>query len=350
MEVIAFMLLFLFIAVSIMVNVFYRQALRKKKNMSYTPPELGIREHNQLFRFQMLELIEHLENSFPPQYIERVKERIIQKSKINLIEWENRWFEWKRYLLISAILRSVPMYSREVDEIWHEMLMFTREYQEFCQRFFTTMLHHAPNTGKHKKLTPGERAWFDLVYLFLYEPTPYSFATWGTFLKQPLYYEQMMNFKKLSEEELIEKYFNKTMIENFSFVKEIVHFFIRFIREQLEKIDQHVERFGVDLQKFKFNRMLQPEDQDQTLTMLTGFLFVSQYHPNAFQQSMKQLYKPNSSTLDRMKEGNSDVIDIPNGIATDSDGNSGDSSGDSNDANSGDSSDTSSGSSSGGGD
>jgi hypothetical protein len=33
----------------------------------------------------------------------------------------------------------------KLDEMWHAFLMFTRDYAEFCERYFGFFLHHVPN-------------------------------------------------------------------------------------------------------------------------------------------------------------------------------------------------------------
>jgi hypothetical protein len=40
----------------------------------------------------------------------------------------------------------IGMPSRAVDEAWHEMILMTREYTEFCRRAFGRYLHHSPDT------------------------------------------------------------------------------------------------------------------------------------------------------------------------------------------------------------
>ncbi len=40
----------------------------------------------------------------------------------------------------------IGMPSKAVDEAWHEMILMTREYTEFCQRAFGRYLHHLPDT------------------------------------------------------------------------------------------------------------------------------------------------------------------------------------------------------------
>lgn len=70
---------------------------------------------------------------------------------------------------------------REIDEMWHEFILFTKDYTHFCQHYFGEYLHHLPNifdnlpvsreeeTAEIKKLLPyiydhfGEatmRIWF----------------------------------------------------------------------------------------------------------------------------------------------------------------------------------------------
>lgn len=179
MELIAFFLVAIFIITVIIVNVLYRSAKKVNHKKSYVLEDLGIQPRHEL-KEDVKALAQHLESSFVESYVERVKERVIREHKIGLTEWENRFFEWKRYLVMTAILKKVPMYSDEVDEIWHEMLMFTREYEEFSNRYLGTVLHHEPNLSG-QSLNTEERSFFDLIYLLLFRPTKYSHHTWGAF-------------------------------------------------------------------------------------------------------------------------------------------------------------------------
>lgn len=40
--------------------------------------------------------------------------------------------------------RMVSMPSQVVDDAWHEFILFTRNYRQFCQRAFGRFLHHTP--------------------------------------------------------------------------------------------------------------------------------------------------------------------------------------------------------------
>lgn len=54
--------------------------------------------------------------------------------------------EAKRMLFLSASKRVVVSPSHQVDMAWHEMLMFTRFYQEFAD-FIGKFIHHDPTPG-----------------------------------------------------------------------------------------------------------------------------------------------------------------------------------------------------------
>src|SRR5579864_3397426 len=34
---------------------------------------------------------------------------------------------------------------REIDDMWHEFILFTRDYTDFCQQYFGEYVHHLPN-------------------------------------------------------------------------------------------------------------------------------------------------------------------------------------------------------------
>jgi len=41
----------------------------------------------------------------------------------------------------------VSMPSQIVDELWHEFILHTREYENFCRKAFGQFMHHSPATG-----------------------------------------------------------------------------------------------------------------------------------------------------------------------------------------------------------
>lgn len=57
----------------------------------------------------------------------------------------------------------VAMPSQVVDDLWHAFILYTRAYQEFCQKAFGGFLHHTPavalTEGRKKDNTGLRRVW-----------------------------------------------------------------------------------------------------------------------------------------------------------------------------------------------
>jgi len=59
----------------------------------------------------------------------------------------------------------IAMPSKEVDELWHVFLLFTREYDAFCDEVIGFKLHHEPeSTAGESKMRQGEDA---LAHLYV---------------------------------------------------------------------------------------------------------------------------------------------------------------------------------------
>jgi hypothetical protein len=53
--------------------------------------------------------------------------------------------ELKRYLILAGESNDhLGMMSTEVDNLWHTFLLFTKEYQAFCNDMFGKFIHHCP--------------------------------------------------------------------------------------------------------------------------------------------------------------------------------------------------------------
>ncbi|MBT2689473.1 hypothetical protein J7I93_14870 [Bacillus sp. ISL-47] len=188
--------------------VFIKILLTGSKRASFIkneqiPENLGIQTEN------LLPVIQRLENSLPHGYRENIKNRVLKDHP----RWEDHEYDWaffelKRYFILNSLLKTVPMFSEKVDEIWHEMLMFTRDYSQFSQNFYGEYLHHSPNMDSTP--IPGERAFFDWIYLSLFETSHNSRRIWGGFLKNPIKKEILEDFRSLNEEDLLAKYFRES--------------------------------------------------------------------------------------------------------------------------------------------
>lgn len=59
--------------------------------------------------------------------------------------------------------RYVSMPSQVADDLWHEFILYTREYDRFCRRAFGGFLHHTPAVvlSEHRKSNEGlRRVWW----------------------------------------------------------------------------------------------------------------------------------------------------------------------------------------------
>jgi hypothetical protein len=54
--------------------------------------------------------------------------------------------ELKRYLILACEYSdsNLPMLSTEVDNLWHTFLLFTKDYQKFCDEMLGIFVHHIP--------------------------------------------------------------------------------------------------------------------------------------------------------------------------------------------------------------
>lgn len=251
---------------------------------------------------------ERLETAMGLDFEARVKDRVLKEQpRLTDNEWKWTWFELKRYFLMCAIMRSVPMYSRSADAIWHEMLMFTREYEQFCSRFSGELIHHAPHAAGVQP-EPGERAWFDWVYGELFERTPVSGRVWGTFYRTPLPKTKLAEIESWSEQRMKDEWFNgKASLKHADLSETIGHLVTR-LKGQVGAAQrkQPSSRHDRSLMNGANNPAL------NTATFLSGMLiFNSLHHSNDYARQMDDLQtdeerKSNSSSSTYVCSGSSD--------------------------------------------
>lgn len=56
---------------------------------------------------------------------------------------------------------------REIDEMWHEFILFTEDYMNFCERYFGKYIHHLPNVFDNAPI-PRDQVEADLEKLLPY--------------------------------------------------------------------------------------------------------------------------------------------------------------------------------------
>lgn len=162
-----------------------------------------------------------LERALPNDYAHQLRQRVFtEHPDMTEEEWNWRWVEMRRYFLICALFHQMPMFSSKVDDIWHEMLMFTREYQQFCEQFYGYMLHHSPHGQSVSQ--PDQRALFDWTYSQLFPITRPNSRLWNGFFNYPLSQATMNNLYSFNEYRIDHSLFNRRTFNNVPEAKTVI--------------------------------------------------------------------------------------------------------------------------------
>jgi hypothetical protein len=81
--------------------------------------------------------------SFPPLLRQKVRDaypNLTDSDVAHVLDGLRQWF----FVCLHARGRTVGMPSEAVDEAWHEFILITRAYTEFCDNAFGRYLHHTP--------------------------------------------------------------------------------------------------------------------------------------------------------------------------------------------------------------
>ncbi|MEY4547908.1 MAG: hypothetical protein RL685_4103 [Pseudomonadota bacterium] len=75
--------------------------------------------------------------------------------------------ELKRYLVLTREqVETLPMFSAIVDAAWHQFVLFTHEYQEYCERYLGRFLHHVPAGAPAESQSAPGMTWAQFVALY----------------------------------------------------------------------------------------------------------------------------------------------------------------------------------------
>lgn len=193
-----YFVLFLFIVTLIVLIRLYIQkntvALSKPLPLANNNSEMN--QYTQRFN---AEWPSHLETKISKQMVNEF-------PHISKIEIPNLWYELKTYLYLASLVKTLPMFSKEIDLVWHEMLEHEEEYNAFCKRFCGHIIEHHPHdTPKH---LPKERAFFNILYRGMF-PTSESNHYWGSFVSEEDQMSQWINRIETDPDDVYEETCNK---------------------------------------------------------------------------------------------------------------------------------------------
>lgn len=244
--------------------------LRKKLSFTYglSPKSIETKSLKGLKK-----LSENLEQSLSKNYMKNVEERVKNEKKVKENEYNWRLLDLKRYFILTSLLKESPMFSDKVDELWHEMLMFTREYDDFSKKYAGSILHHSPNVTKTPD--PDLRGFFDWVYAELFFIRKENIHLYKGFFRHPVNPTIVEEFKTLSENELIDKYF-KSDSNYFSTILSL----ISSMKKTANSVKDYEKRVVQE-------KMRKSKIQKNFNAMLVPFLSVSYFHYDEFSSYMK---------------------------------------------------------------
>lgn len=232
-------------------------------------PNLGIRED-----LHLQKSVRNMEKALPREFKEKIKRRYLSEHpKATDAYFEVVFYELQRFFIMCSLLNNVPMFSKKVDDIWHEMLMYTKEYEKFSAELCGEHIHHAPNDVVEPD--PHGRAWFDLLYAKLFTFTDFTPIAWGTFFQNPLHEGLLHELQTLSTEELGNRYFRPNAD------KETVH-------ALLTKIKVDLNRISNDKDPYK-GLKLSPNSIDSAPILAGAMLYYSYHHFDEYDMYMAKL-------------------------------------------------------------
>ena len=81
--------------------------------------------------------------TFPPALYERLRKR---RPELSLRDCQLVGRALRQFFLayLQGGCRFVAMPSQVTDDLWHELILYTRHYQVFCKKAFGGFLHHTP--------------------------------------------------------------------------------------------------------------------------------------------------------------------------------------------------------------
>ena len=83
----------------------------------------------------------------PPEQPGAFLERLVAETGWTTAEAHSTILEYRRFLYLAAVSTNGATPSRKIDEVWHQHLLFTRNYERMCREAIGRTLHHDPGTS-----------------------------------------------------------------------------------------------------------------------------------------------------------------------------------------------------------
>jgi hypothetical protein len=78
-----------------------------------------------------------------------VESKLLQDKRMSPSEVRSALLEFKRFMALVALgIKPLAMIGPRVDEVWHQFILFTKQYRAFCAQTLGRFVNHQPNTQK----------------------------------------------------------------------------------------------------------------------------------------------------------------------------------------------------------
>jgi hypothetical protein len=106
---------------------------------------------------------------FQAPYLE---EKLALDGDFPMERFPEAFTELKRYVGLAFLYRKrLDMPSRPIDEVWHQFILFTKEYHDFSNQFYGGYFHHSPYLPSRKG-DPAHLENLISLYTQTYGPMP----------------------------------------------------------------------------------------------------------------------------------------------------------------------------------
>jgi hypothetical protein len=85
-----------------------------------------------------------------------LKEKLLTEKVMTAEQYEENFTEFKKYIGLAWLHKKpLAMTSKSIDEVWHQYILFTRDYMRFCNDFYGSYFHHNPTIASRPDRTNG---------------------------------------------------------------------------------------------------------------------------------------------------------------------------------------------------
>jgi len=104
-------------------------------------------------------------------------DRVKKKTGWSQIKTEKNVAEYRKFLYLATINDNVVP-AKDVDEVWHEHLLFTRDYNAFCNNVLGKQIHHEPEVPNKPNKFKDDYKKTGLSYQKEFGETPEFAGVW----------------------------------------------------------------------------------------------------------------------------------------------------------------------------